>query len=84
MLIDLNNYLTNLKTIKGMLDFRDFEDPNDLISEMALATGCHVIVCIYYTAHYTTFTPLLERCLETNKKFYHITEIRGWPLNLTT
>lgn len=82
MLIDLNLYKHHLPTIKGMLDTRRYTDPNELVSEMAIATHCHIIVCLYYTAHFVGLIPSLTKSLEINKDFYNIKEIVGWPLKL--
>ena len=80
MRVDLALYTVHLKTIKGMLENRVYTTPREIVSEMALATQCPVIVVLHYVAHLTSMTPELEESIKRVKEFYQIKEIIGWPL----
>lgn len=80
MKIDLSLGQVHLKTIKGMIEHREYEDVGELVGDMANATQCHIIICIYYTMHFAGRTPKLEKSLATCMEFYRIKEIIGWPL----
>lgn len=82
MTINLSDSLVHLSTIKRMIDNREYGNVSEIVSDMALATQCHILVCLYYTMHFVGETEQLKNEADVVKKFYKIKEIKGWPLGL--
>lgn len=75
MVLYKEKYAVQRKPIKLWIDNRPDKNPVELISEMAVHTGCPIIVVCYFLGELVGFTPELQSKIESLKKFYGVTEV---------
>lgn len=77
MRIDISFYKHALPTIKSMMESRRYDKSTDLVSEMAIATGCPVIVCLHFIGHIKGYDEHLNNYIDRVKSFYRIESVEG-------